>query len=364
MKVALIVYGSLEVISGGNLYDLQLVRYLRRQGVVVDIISLPKPKYGVALFQNVFSSVIRRLKVTGADIILQDELCHPSLAWLNQRIKRVFNKPIISIVHHLRTQERHQAWLNQSLYHLVEQQYLDTVDGFIFNSKTTQQTVEACSSQPRPSLVAFPAGDRFKQYLPDMTSIEQRAYTAGPLQLLFLGSIIERKGLHVVADALSRLPEAMVHLTIAGNDAADVAYTQRIRRMITDLKITESVSWAGSLVESDVANVLRDHHLLVMPSQYEGFGIAYLEAMGFGLPAIGTTAGAAHEIIKHGTNGFLIEPEDAPALARTLRTLAKNRDWLWGLSSNARKHYDAHPEWAHSMESIRQFIVQQVDATQ
>ena len=61
--------------------------------------------------------------------------------------------------------------------------------------------------------------------------------------------------------------------------------------------------------------LLPQHHLLAVPSSYEGFGIVYLEGMHFGLPAIAGTDGAAKEIITHGQNGFLVRPGNPQALA-------------------------------------------------
>ena len=66
----------------------------------------------------------------------------------------------------------------------------------------------------------------------------------------------------------------------------------------------------GSLNNQPLIKKLKNAHVLVVPSSYEGFGIVYLEGMGFGLPAIGTTAGAAGEVIRDGVDGFLIQPGD------------------------------------------------------
>lgn len=360
MKVGLIVYGSLEVISGGNLYDQQLVDHLRRSGADVEIFSLKQGTYLQNLMGNARQQLVKQIEDAQIDVLLQDELCHPSLAWLNRRLKAKLSSPIVSIVHHLRTQEAHPVWLNQSIYRIVEQQYLDSVDAFVFNSETTQATVKALSTQQRPSVIAYPCGDRFGAYGLSTKQIQSRAHEPGPLRLLFLGSIIKRKGLHVLIEALAQLRGNTVSLTIAGNKSAQPRYTQQMRKMVSQHQLDTVVSWAGTLLEEQVAQALASHHMLVMPSEYEGFGIAYLEGMAFGLPAIATTAGAAKEIITHGDNGFLITPGDASALARTLNAMVKNRDWLAGLSINAKKRFEAHPSWENSMEKIRQFIEVQV----
>jgi len=97
---------------------------------------------------------------------------------------------------------------------------------------------------------------------------------------------------------------------------------------------------------------------MVVPSSYEGFGIVYLEGMGFGLPAIGTTAGAAGEIITDGEDGYLIEPGDDMRLAGLLDELTNDRELLVKLSLNAVKRYKSQPKWEETAEKIRAFLYQ------
>jgi glycosyltransferase involved in cell wall biosynthesis len=114
------------------------------------------------------------------------------------------------------------------------------------------------------------------------------------------------------------------------------------------------------LPDQELSKCLKASHVLVMPSSYEGYGIAYAEAMGFGLPAIGTTAGAAGEIITHGRDGFLISPGDTVALASYLTKLAQNRPRLLEMSVAARDRYRSLPTWKGSMDAIRTFLIELV----
>jgi glycosyltransferase involved in cell wall biosynthesis len=100
--------------------------------------------------------------------------------------------------------------------------------------------------------------------------------------------------------------------------------------------------------------------VLVVPSSYEGFGIVYLEGMAFGLPAIGTTTGAASEIITNGETGFLIQPDDAQALASHLAALLADSDRLAKMSINALKRYQQQPRWNETAGQIRQFLQAQI----
>ncbi len=112
----------------------------------------------------------------------------------------------------------------------------------------------------------------------------------------------------------------------------------------------------GSLDKELLIEKLNQSHILVVPSSYEGFGIVYLEGMGFGLPAIGTTAGAAGEIIEHGQTGYLIAPSDSKSLADHIQSLTEDRGLLTRLSLRARERYARQPSWEETAKNIREFL--------
>jgi len=352
MRVGLIIYGSLETISGGYLYDRKLVEHLECQGDQVEIISLPWRNYARHLGDNLAPAVLRRLNQLRVDFLLEDELNHPSLFWVNRHLDGAF--PVISIVHHLRSSESRPAWQNH-FYRQIERSYLSSVDGFIFNSLTTRQVVEDLIREKKPCVVAFPAGDRLSPHISN-EEISRRACRPGPLRLLFLGNVIPRKGLHTLLEALSMLPEDAWQLSVAGRLDIDHAYRDSINQQVARLGLSERVTFLGPLADEGLSELLRASQVLALPSSYEGFGIAYLEGMGFGLPSIATSGGAAGEIITDGCNGFLIKPGDVPELRDCLQELVTNRQRLIELSLAARKRYEAHPSWEQTGTSIRGFL--------
>lgn len=356
MIVGLVIYGRLDTISGGYLYDRQLVAHLRAQGDKVAVISLPWQGYGRHLLQNASRLLRHRLQNPRFDLLLQDELNHPSLFWLNGQLKATLTCPIISIVHHLRSSEARPAWQNW-LYRQVEQRYLDTVDGFVFNSQTTRQAVEALVP-PRPHVIAYPAGDRFRAGL-TVAQITARAHAAGPLRLLFVGNLIPRKGLHRLLAALAQLPRAQWQLDVVGGTAVDPTYTRTIQRQLAAWQLTSHVTLHGPLPDAALADLLAQSHLLTVPSSYEGFGIVYLEGMAFGLPVIAGSGGAAHEIVRHGENGFLVN--DASTLAQHIRTLHQDRERLTAMSLAAQQRYHVHPTWEKTTANIREWLVSWLD---
>jgi glycosyltransferase involved in cell wall biosynthesis len=352
VRLGLVIYGSLATVSGGYLYDRLLVKHLREAGDRVDIISLPWRNYARHFTDNFSAVLTARLRAGRFDALLQDELNHPSLFLLNRAPRGRY--PILSIVHHLRSCELHPAWQNV-FYRWIERQYLASVDGFIFNSATTRAAVETLVGDRRPAVVAHPGGDHLA---PTVTAeqIRARALQPGPLRLLFAGNVIARKGLHTLLAALARLSKGDWRLEIVGSLDTDPAYAQAVRRQIERDDLAAYVTLHGSLADADLAAEFARAQVLVVPSSYEGFGIVYLEGMGFGLPPIATTAGAAGEIITHGENGFLVPPSDGAALADGIRLLMQDRERLSAMSLAARQRYDRHPSWQASAAKIREFI--------
>jgi glycosyltransferase involved in cell wall biosynthesis len=350
MKIGFIIYGSLDILSGGYRYDRKLVEYLRAQGDQVEMISLPWRNYAAHLADN-----LRFRLPSNFDILIEDELNHPSLLQTNSGIHPC---PVVSLVHHLRSSELRPTWQND-FYRILERRYLNSVDGFIFNSETTRRAVNSLTASEKPWVMAHPPTDQFGVRVTE-SGITDRAH-GNELRVLFLGNVIKRKGLHTLLDAVALAhredPNTRYHLDVVGSldmDSRYVAFAQR--RMEID-GISELVQFHGSLENEALAGKIRQAHVLSVPSSYEGFGIVYLEGMGFGLPAIGTRAGAASEVIEDGKTGYLVEPEEPGPLALCLLHLAADRDLLKRMSINALNRFRAQPGWDQAAKTIREFLL-------
>lgn len=358
MRVGLIIYGSLDTLSGGYLYDRRLVAYLRGCGDTVEIFSLPWRNYARHLADNLSNNLWPRLRSAQLDVLLQDELNHPSLLRLNRQLRGRVSYPIVSLVHHLRSSEPHAPG-EKEFYAWIERHYLASVDAFICNSATTQRSVTAALDRTelreRGSVVAYPAGDRFASTLmPD--EIRQRAAQSGPLRVVFVGNLIRRKGLLILLEALLKLPAGTCRLTVVGNADRDAMYMRVVYHLLTVTRLS-GVTLTGAVGDAELAAILADSDVLVVPSEYEGFGIAYLEGMGFGLPAIGTTSGGAGEIIDDGVSGYLVPPHDPTAVRDRLMSLASDRAKLAQMSLAAHERFLAQPGWTDSMARIRQALI-------
>ena len=350
MRVGLVIYGPLSTLSGGFLYDRKIVEHLRESGDEVEVISLPWDTYARLLTHNFSKSLRERITGLKPDVLLQDELNHPSLFRLNRSLRSI---PKVSIVHHLRSKESHPRWA-MPFYRWVETRYLKTVNAFIFNSRTTRRDVAEVLGNVKGHVIAYPGGDRLK---PDITpqKVMERASGPGPLRLLFIGNLIPRKGLHTLVDALA-ISGPGWELDVVGPDA-DPGYSARMKMLVSQKGLSERVTFHGALDDDVLKGLLEESHVLAVPSSYEGFGIVYMEGMGFGLPALATTSGAASETIRHGVNGFLTPRDDVSGLAQHIMRLVQDRALLAEMSLAALATFEDHPSWEQSTETVRQFLL-------
>ena len=124
MRLGLIIYGNIDTLTGGYIYDRILVEDLQSRGYQVDIVSLPWRNYGRHLLDN-FSPRLRfDLAESPYDILLQDELNHPSLFLTNRSMKRNASLPMVAIVHQVSCRQPRNRLLNR-IYQAVEKRYLE-----------------------------------------------------------------------------------------------------------------------------------------------------------------------------------------------------------------------------------------------
>jgi glycosyltransferase involved in cell wall biosynthesis len=353
LRLGLLLYGSLDILTGGFLYDRILVDYLRSQGDEVEVISLPWRSYPLSLLDNWSGPLLRRLREARLDLLLQDELAHPSLFSLNYRLRRQISYPLVGLIYHLHCRESHPPW-KMSLYRWVERRYLHSLDGQVCISRAILNDVAGFQHRPRPQIVAYPGGDRLPGALTP-EEIAARTKKPGPLEIIFVGNLIPRKGLHTLLAALARLPPKSWRLAVAGSLDMDPRYVRDVKRQIAALRLTDGVELKGALFEQELARQLARSQVMAVPSFFEALGIIYLEGMRFGLPALASTAGGAGEVIDHDLNGFLAPPGDAAALARYL-TLLMDRERLLNMSLAARRRAETHPTWGETMARIHRFL--------
>jgi glycosyltransferase involved in cell wall biosynthesis len=167
--------------------------------------------------------------------------------------------------------------------------------------------------------------------------LRQRTWSdTGPLRVLYVGSLSQRKGLSYLFAAIAKLAGGLT-LTVVGNRVAPCPALDQAMAGHT---------WHPSLPHHEVLRLMRAHDVLVFPSLFEGFGLVLTEAMSQGLVVITTPHTAGPDLIRDGHDGFLVPIRDPAAIAERLEWLRQDRTRLAGmgaaaLASAGRRTWDA-----------------------
>lgn len=343
MRVGFVIAGDIETGSGGFYHDRRLVDRLRSRGHEVTIVSLPWGSYGRQLFENARSGFeLRNLDV---DLVVEDGLAHPSLLLPNRRI----DVPIVALCHMLKSVAATARY--RPLVGSVERRFLESVDAAIYNSDATRSAARSLSETEVETVVP-PGRDRYDTAV-TTAEIRDRAGWER-LELLFVGNVVERKGLDTLVEGLASFT-AEWRLTVVGETAVDPSYVESVRNRIRELGIGDRVRFTERLPDSEVKSQLRNAHVLAVPSRYEPFGMAHLEAMGFGCVPLATTNGGPSEFISDGESGLLVPPDDPEAIAARLEHVI-DRDRLASLGVAAKEAFDRQPTWDESLERAVDFL--------
>ncbi len=148
-----------------------------------------------------------------------------------------------------------------------------------------------------------------------LSSAEQRANDSAVVAMLAV--LEERKGHRFLLDAARVLKDRgrKIRYVFAG----DGSHKSQIQRMVQTLGLRDEVSFLGFI--KDVPRFLSSIDVLVLPSLFEGLGVAALEAMAAGKPVVATRVGGLAESIIDGETGFLVPPQDGIALADSIEKL-------------------------------------------
>jgi glycosyltransferase involved in cell wall biosynthesis len=149
-----------------------------------------------------------------------------------------------------------------------------------------------------------------------------------PLQLLFVGTLGQRKGITYLLEAVNQLPAGSVELTVCGRAVDDL---ELFRQSKMPIRLIPSAS------ESELRNCYESADVFVFPSLAEGFGHVLLEAMAAGLPLISTTRTAAPDLIEHGREGFITDPGESSQVATCIEYFLRHPERLAAMSVASRR---------------------------
>ena len=173
--------------------------------------------------------------------------------------------------------------------------------------------------------------------VPAATATRRIAKQNAVKRLLFVGNLSERKGVTDLLTALS-LPgfeDLPLELVLAGE--GDIPGYQA---KANSLGLEKKVRFAGWVGQADVANLMAQADLLVLPSYDEGLPLVILEALGNGVAVVCTPVGEIPSVLQHGVTACLVEPGDVNGLAASLQNLLRQPELISALERNGKALYE------------------------
>jgi len=152
---------------------------------------------------------------------------------------------------------------------------------------------------------------------------------ADPFRVLFVGQLIQRKGLSYLLEAWKRLALPGAELVLVGRGPQD---DNLLRQYAGQYRLTGSLNSRALMRE-----MFQRCHLCVVPSLIEGFGMVYLESMASGTPVIGTVNSGAADVVTEGADGFVVQIRDIDALMEKIRWSYEHRKELTEMRAAARR---------------------------
>jgi glycosyltransferase involved in cell wall biosynthesis len=247
--------------------------------------------------------------------------------------------PLLALVHHPLALEWGVSPEQADALRKSERAALAKVNQVVVTSQTTAGLVASDYGVPVGRItVARPGSDPV---------LHSEGSGSDVPHLLSVGAISPRKGFDVLIDALAPLTKLPWQLAIAGDLTRAAHEVARLRASIQKHDLAGRIELLGAVSSERLVNLYQHADLFVLASRFEGYGMAYAEALSHGLPVIGTTAGAIPDTVPPEA-GILVPPGDVNALSNALRSVIADVDLRCRLSNSAMTAAKALPAWGAS----------------
>ena len=335
-RFAFAVPGDLATPTGGYAYDRRMIAELEHLGWQVDVVDLGSgfPWPGGEMRKAAVASLAR---VPAGRIIVVDGLALGVLP--DAALELRSRNPLIALVHHPLAMETGLTAQQSGDLRASERAALAAANSVIVTSAATARQLAADYDVPANRITVAPPGN-------DSVPMAQGSQD-GIVRLLSVGALVRRKGFDVLIAALATLADLPWRLTIAGDRSRDPKTAALLDADIARHNLGGRIAVLGAVPDEKLSELYAAADVFVLASRYEGYGMAYAEAIAHGLPVIGTTAGAIVETVPADA-GLLVAPDDAGALARALRAVIENPAQRRGLAASARKAAGRLPAWRDS----------------
>jgi glycosyltransferase involved in cell wall biosynthesis len=332
-RFAFAVPGDLSTPAGGYAYDRRMIAELGSLGWQVDLVDLgegfPYPSDTTRKTAHE-----RLLAIPDDRIVVVDGLALGVLPETAHMLNR-----LLALVHHPLAVESGIGAKQAEKLRTSEQTALSAARHVVVTSSATARQLASHYAVPAERITIVRPGC-------DPVPPAQRSHDR-TVRLLSVGAVIPRKGYDVLIAALATMPELPWSLTIVGDCTRNPTAAARLNADIERHGLGGRVAVLGAVSPQRLSELYAQADIFALASRFEGYGMAYAEAIARGLPVIGTIAGAIPSTVPPDA-GLLVAPDDASAFAAALRRLVGHANERQRFASAARAAARQLPTWLES----------------
>jgi glycosyltransferase involved in cell wall biosynthesis len=335
------VPGDLSTPTGGYAYDRRMIAELERFAKSITVLDLgegfPRPDPAIR------AAALKRLAAVSSDCaVLIDGL---ALGALPEIVALRDSHRLIALVHHPLALESGLSEPEIEALRVSERTALAAVRHVVTTSQTVARILIADYGVSEAQITIAPPGT---------DPAPAARGSGGPaVMLLSVGAITPRKGYDILVAALGMVRAPLWRLTIVGDRHRDLTASARLEADIVRLGLSDRIALAGAISQAHLEALYDGADLFVLASRFEGYGMAFADAMARGLPIIGTIAGAIPDTAR----GALLVPPDSPAaLAAALDRVIGDSGTRRRLAAAARRAARDLPTWSTSGRRVAQAV--------
>jgi len=330
MRIALLVPGPFDTISGGYIYDRRLVAGLRALGHEVQVVELPgrHPLPDEAATEGARAVLATLPEDTR---IVVDGLGLPAFAPLAGELAR---RGAVGLIHHPTALEHGNPGPVRDA--------LREAEGALFPRMARLVATSQLTARRLPEEFGADAA-RIGVVEPGTDPAPRSTGSGGGCAILSLGALIPRKGHDVLIRALATLPDLDWTLTVAGG-ARDPVYARGLSALAEELGVAQRVTFAGEVDGEALEALWRGADAFALASHWEGYGMAVAEALARGLPVAVTSGGALAELVPVEA-GIVSPPGDVVSLGKAMRRVVFDTELRAEMAEAAWQAGQRLPRW-------------------
>ncbi len=196
-------------------------------------------------------------------------------------------------------------------------------------SSSTEAQVRKINKEK--SIIRFPAWVDFD----DFKDIQINRNVQEKFQILFIGSVTDRKKPHLIVEAMNLINKDNIEFLIVG-PTPNLKYLDSLKNLINSYSLVDNVKFFGSVDRKRVKNFYSEVNLMILPSVSEGLARVIFESQATACPVLVTDAPGMGDIVIEGQTGYIFESNSIESLASKIKEVEENYEEAIHIGSNAK----------------------------